>query len=130
MLQADTIQTVVDGYFAANNALDADAVATLFAPDAQMHRVPGTPPAVGRETIRQVYGQVFAALAPRSEVHAVDTFIAGNGAAVLYRGRYVMTSGESVPVEGIDVFEINAGGQIEAIRYYWDPAPLMGILRR
>jgi hypothetical protein len=31
-------------------------------------------------------------------------------------------------VEGIDVFEINEAGQIQAIRFYWDPAPLYAIL--
>lgn len=129
MVQAEAIQAAIAGYFAANNARDADAVADLFAPDAQMHRVPGMPPTEGRETIRQIYRQLLGAFS-RSEVHAVHTFIAGNGAATLYRGEFIATTGESVIVEGIDVFAVNEGGQIEAIHFYWDSAPLADVLRR
>ncbi len=129
MVQTGTVQAAIEGYFAANNALDANAVADLFAPDAQMHRVPGRSPTEGREAIRQVYQQLLAAFS-RSDVNPMHTFIAGNGAAVLYRGTFTAKTGESVVVEGIDVFEVNEGGQIEAIRFYWDPAPLATVLRR
>ncbi|MHB8645472.1 MAG: nuclear transport factor 2 family protein [Thermomicrobiales bacterium] len=129
MIQAEKIRAAVEGYFAANNALDADAVADLFAPDAQMHRVPGTSPTEGREAIRQVYRQLLAAFS-QSDVHAVHIFIAGNGAALLYRGMFTAKTGKAVTVEGIDVFEVNEDGQIQAIRFYWDPAPLAAVLRR
>jgi uncharacterized protein (TIGR02246 family) len=129
MVQAEMIRTAVDGYFAANNALDADAVARLFSVDARMHRVPGTAPIEGRETIRQIYGHLLSAFA-RSEVEAVQTFIAGNGAAVLYRGKFTARSGGAIALEGINVFGINEQGEIQAITYYWDPAPLTALLQR
>ena len=100
----------------------------LFAPDARMHRLPGTPATTGREAIRQAYRQIFAALS-RAEVHPAHTYIYGNGGAVLYRGVFTGTTGAAFPVEGIDVFEIDADGRIEAIRFYWDPAPFAALLR-
>ncbi len=123
------IRAAIDGYFAANNALDAEAVARLFAADARMHRVPGTAPIEGRETIRQIYGQLLGAFS-RSDVQAVQTFIAGTGAAVLYRGEFTARSGRSIILEGINVFAINEGGEIQVISYYWDSAPLTALLQR
>jgi steroid delta-isomerase len=128
MVVKETIQSVVTGYFAANNRLDADAVAALFAPTAHMERVPGTPSIEGREAIRQAYRQLFGALL-QSDVTAINTFIFGNGAAVLYRGEFTAKSGKSAAMEGIDVFEINEAGQIQAIRFYWDPGPFYAILQ-
>ena len=128
MVTKEMIQSVVAGYFAANNRLDADAAAELFAPDARMERTPGTPPVEGRETIRQAYRQLLSAFL-RSDMTALNTFIAGNGAAVLYRGEFTARNGASAVVEGIDVFEINEAGEIQAIRFYWDPTPLHALLR-
>ncbi len=87
MVAKETIQTAITSYFAANNALDANAVAELFAPDARMERVPGIPPVEGQETIRKAYRQLFNVFS-RSDVTAVNTFIFGNGAAVLYHGEF------------------------------------------
>ena len=128
MAAKETIQSAIAGYFAANNTLDADAVAELFAPNARMERVPGTPPIEGKKAIQQAYRQLFSAFS-RSDVTAINTFIFGNGAAILYRGEFTAKSGKSAAVEGIDVFEINEAGQIQAIRFYWDPAPLYAILQ-
>ena len=128
MVTQETIQTAITRYFAANNALDADAAADLFAPDAQMHRVPGAPPVEGRETIRHAYRQLLGAFS-RADVGAITTFIAGNGAAVLYRGEFTANTGTTVTVEGIDVFAVNEAGQIRAIHFYWDPAPLAAAIQ-
>jgi steroid delta-isomerase len=128
MLEAETIRAAVADYFAANNARDAEAVARLFAAGARMHRVPGAAPVEGREAIRQVFAQLLGAFA-RVEVEAVQSFIAGDGAAVLYRGTFTARQGRSVEVEGIDVFALNEAGEIAAISYYWDPAPLTTVLQ-
>lgn len=128
MVVKERIQSIIENYVAANNTLDADAVAELFAPDARMERVPGTPPIEGKEAIRQAYRQLLSALS-RSDVTAINTFIFGNGAAFLYRGEFTAKSGKSASVDGIDVLEINEAGQIQMIRFYWDPAPLYAILQ-
>lgn len=128
MVAKEMIQSAIAGYFAANNMLDADAIAELFASNARMERVPGTSPIEGKEAIRQAYRQLFSTFS-QSDVTAINTFIFGNGAAILYRGEFTAKSGKSAAVEGIDVFEINEAGQIQAIRFYWDPAPLYVILQ-
>lgn len=124
----ETIQAAVDGYFAANTALDADAVAALFAPDARMYRVPGTASLEGREGIRQVYRELLGAMA-RFDAPPIHTYIYGDGAAVLYRGELTAKRGGTVATEGIDVFTINEAGQIAEIRFYFDPAPVYAALR-
>lgn len=128
MVVKETIQTAITSYFAANNALDANAVAELFAPDARMERVPAIPPVEGQETIREAYRPLFNVFS-RSDVTAVNTFIFGNGAAVLYHGEFTAKNGPSAAMEGIDGFEINEAGQIQAIRFYWDSAPLYALLQ-
>ncbi len=128
MVAKEMVQAAVDGYFAANSALDADAVAALFAPDARMYRVPGAPPLEGREGIRQAYRELLGAMA-RFDAPPIHTYLYGNGAAVLYRGELTAKRGESVATEGIDVFTIDEAGQIEEIRFYFDPVPVYAALR-
>ena len=59
----------------------------------------------------------------------MQCFIAGDGAAVLYRGTLTARSGRSVVMEEINVFALDDAGEIAAISYYWDPAPLIAILQ-
>jgi steroid delta-isomerase len=126
MVQAETIRAAIAAYFAANNAGDAEAVARLFAADARAHRVPGGAPVEGREAVRQLYAQLLGAYA-RVEAQVVQSFIAGNGAAVLYRGTFTARSGKAAVVDGINVYTFTEAGEIAEINYYWDPAPLGAI---
>lgn len=128
MVQTETIRAAIAAYFAANNAGDAEAVARLFAVDAQAHRVPGSAPVAGREAIRQLYAHLLGTYA-RVEAQVVQSFISGNGAAVLYRGTFTARSGKSAVVDGINVYAFTEAGEIAAISYYWDPAPLTAVLQ-
>jgi steroid delta-isomerase len=128
MVSTALIQDAVERYFAANAALDAAAVARLFAPDARMYRVPGEAPLVGREAIGQVYHQLLAAIA-RFDAPPARIFIQGDGAAVLYRGQLTAQRGGTVAVEGINVYAVDEAGLIAEIRYYWDPTPVYAVLR-
>lgn len=128
MTSTAMIQAAIDRYFAANTALDAEAVASLFAADARMYRVPGEAPLEGREAIRQVYRQLLDAIA-RFDAPPAHTYIQGNGAAVLYRGQLTAKRGGTVAIEGINVYAVDEAGLISEIRYYWDPAPVYAVLR-
>jgi steroid delta-isomerase len=128
MSTPELVQRAVGAYFAANDALDVDAIAALLAPDARMERVPGTPPIAGREAIRHAYAQFLAPFA-RARWEITRTHVAGNGAAVAYRGTLTARNGRSVTVEGIDTFAIDPEGRIAAICFYWDPTALMALLR-
>jgi len=93
-----------------------------------MYRVPGEPPLEGREAIRQVYRELFGAVA-RFDGLPAHTYIQGNGVAVQYRGQLTATRGGTVAVEGIDNFALDEAGLITEIRYYWDPAAVYAVLR-
>ena len=56
-----TVEAAIAAYAAATNALDAEAIAGLLAPDALTVPVPEAAPAEGREAIRWRYGQQIAA---------------------------------------------------------------------
>jgi uncharacterized protein (TIGR02246 family) len=128
MIAQDVIQQAIRAYFETVCALDAAACAQLFAADARMYNPPGAPPTEGREAIQHALEPLFGAC-QRLTAEPVQTFINGNGAAVLYRGELTAKAGATVPFEGIDVFEVDATGLIQEIRYYWDPGPVMAALR-
>ncbi len=128
MVTQEVIQAAITAYFAANNALDVDAFADAFALNACMYNPVGTPPITGQDAIRQA-AQHF--MAPYHGMNATmdRLFISGNGAAVLYTAHITVKNGRTASVEGIDVFEVNDEGKIQVIRYYWDPSPVLALLR-
>ncbi len=128
MISQKDIQEAITTYFAVNNALDVEGFVATFAPDALMYNTPGAQPITGQDAFRQV-AQRF--MAPYSEINATQdrVFISGNGAAVLYTAEFTAKNGRTARVQGIDVFEFNDQGKIQVIRYYWDPTPVMAILR-
>jgi uncharacterized protein (TIGR02246 family) len=128
MIAHDVIQRAIRAYFETVCALDAAGCAQVFAADARMYNPPGAPPTEGRAAIRQALEALFRGC-QRLTAAPVQTFINGSGAAVLYRGELTAKAGATVPFDGIDVFEVDATGQIQEIRYYWDPGPVMAALR-
>ncbi len=128
MVSQKDIQEAINTYFDANNALDVDGFVDAFAPNASMYNNPGAPPITSQDAIRQM-AQRF--MAPYSQMNATQdrVFIWGNGAAVLYTAQLTAKNGRTASVQGIDIFEVNDQGKIQVIRYYWDPTPLVAILR-
>ena len=78
--------------------------------------------------MREFFGGVAKALLDVTlEVERIH--IAGNRAAVVFRGKGTGKNGKPVHVEGIDVFEFNDDGRISALWCYWDSAEMLTKLR-
>ena len=120
----EQIEKAVRQYFAAIRARDADAWTDAFAEDAVSHDPVGAPPHLGHEGVRHFFEQINA---PFQEVslQAQEMFIAGNSAAVKWRGEGTGKNGRDVTFEGIDIFEVNDQGKIQTLRAYWNPQPMI-----
>jgi steroid Delta-isomerase len=128
MVSNETIQAAVTAYFQALRAMDANARAETFAPDGITYDPEGTPPHAGREAIQQFLQGILSGCAAFGLTED-DTFIAGQGAAVKWTGRLTAKNGGAVTFEGIDVLEVNDQGKIKYVHAYWDPGPVMAVLR-
>lgn len=121
------IRQQIAAYFAAINALDADAWVATFAPDGESHDPVGAPPHVGAAGLRGFFLAISGGF-ERLTFDAPAYYVSGNGAAVPWKAQGVTKSGRTVRFEGVDVFELDGGGLIRRCFAYWDPAPLMAVL--
>jgi len=108
--------------------MDANGFADTFAPNGLTHDPLGTPPQEGRDAIRQFLQGILAGCEPfgLAEDHV---FIAGNCAAVKWTGQLTAKNGRSLTFEGIDVLEVNDQGEVQTVRAFWDPAPVLAVLQ-
>jgi steroid delta-isomerase len=88
----------------------------------------GTPAHAGRNTIRQF---VQGRLTPTERLGFTPDhiFVAGDGAAFKWTAQITTKQGQSVSVEGIHVIQVNDDGKIQTLQAYWDPAPVLAVLR-
>jgi steroid delta-isomerase len=123
MPSIDMIARVIRSYFAALRAMDQEAWVKTFAEDAVSHDPVGAPPIVGHQKLGEFFSSITSAF---KEVGLTeqDIFIAGSGAAVLWKGAGTSHQGKPVRFSGIDVFEINEEGKIQTVRAYWNPAEM------
>jgi steroid delta-isomerase len=126
-MSPSTVKKVVMAYFAATRAMDLEAWLATFAEDVVSYDPVGTPPATGHRGLRQFWEMVGGAFETFGLTEEA-IFVAGNGAAVKWRGNGVGKNGREVTFEGIDVFEVNGQGKIQKMYGYWDPAPVMAEL--
>lgn len=84
---------------------------------------PTTPRATGRDAVRK---SVEGLLALCSEIAFADrkTFIVGKSVAMRFTLRLRTVSGKEGSLEGIDVFELNDDGLIQAMTSYYDMSQL------
>lgn len=128
MVSEKIILETITTYFAANNAQDVEGFVNIFAEDASIYNAGEVSPVSGREAIRQVAEQTLLPF-QETNVSMERVFIADNGAAVFYTGQLTARNGRSAEIEGIDVFEINAAGKIQTIRFYLNPAPVLALFQ-
>lgn len=126
MVSQEVIRTAIMNYFAANSALDVERFVSVFAADASLYNIGEISPVTGYDAIRQAAEQM---LAPYSQLRATINriFMSREGAAVFYTAHLTAKNGRTATVEGIDVFEINSEGKIQAIRYYIDSTPVLAL---
>ena len=120
----ETLQQTLDAFYAALNALDADAFVATFDPNAVSEDPVGAPPHVGHDGVRNFVNGLIATFT-KVEMTAEHTFVADYRAAVKWTVNGTMVNGKSVTLEGIDVFEFGDDGKITKMWGYWDPSPMM-----
>ena len=125
--EPDRVSRVVQNYFLAIRAMDAEAFANSFAEDGTTYDPVGTPGITGRQGLREFFASIcknFKSVGLTED----SVFIAGNGAAVKWTGKGTSNSGREVRFEGIDVIEVNEDGKIQTVHAYWNPAEMIAQL--
>ena len=127
-MASETIQAVVSQYFAATRRMDPDAWVPCFAEHATSYEPAAPAPLQGHAALHQFFLGIAGSFRKlgMTEDHV---FVSGNRAAVKFTGRGIGKNGREVVFEGIDVFEVNESGKIEAMWGYWNPATMMAQLQ-
>lgn len=100
-------RAVVEAVFAAFNRHDADAMAALYAPDAVLTSSDRCAPLEGRDAVRRIHSELFAA-APDIKDDLKEIIAEGDRVAV----RFVSSSavpGAAFEIEIADFFEVKNG---------------------
>jgi steroid delta-isomerase len=125
----NAVEDAAKAYFAALRKMDVDAWVALFADDAISYDPVGAAPHVGKLAIRQFLMDFFA-LFDTVGLTEVNTFIAGDYAAVKWDGRGVGKARKNdIRFEGIDVLFVGGSGLIRTVHAYWDPGPTLAAAR-
>lgn len=120
------MEKIINDYFAAINALNAEAWLSTFAPDATSYE-PGQPPLTGHEALRAFFNGVAGGFS-RIHFQADEIFAVGNEAAVKWSANGTGHNGKEARFAGIDIFTVNSDGLIQTLRAYWNPAAMMAQL--
>jgi steroid delta-isomerase len=118
-MKRDALLGIVERYVSAYNARDAEAILSLYAPDATMEDPVGTAPARGSDEIRALYELGFEMGIEMSLDGRVRT--APGHIAFPLRAR----SGSGT-LYAIDVFELDDLGRIVKMSAIWSPDDLEG----
>ena len=127
-LSSDQMRDAIDRYFAAWTSLDPSAYVACFTDNAVVHDPYGSTPHQGANALRDFFGGIAHAV-HEVRIQTDSLYVAGNRAAVVFRGTAVGKNLKPVEVTGIDVFEFNAAGRITALWAYWDPVAVLAKLR-
>ncbi|MFM7425623.1 MAG: nuclear transport factor 2 family protein [Elainella sp.] len=128
-LEAGRIEATIQRYFAATgSASPVEGMVACFAPDATSQDPVTGPVLTGHGELSQGL-QALVSLFDHVELTADFVAITGEAAAVKWSGRGVGHNGREVAFAGIDLFEFNPGGQIQRLRGYWNPEPLIALLQ-
>ena len=114
----------VAAYFESISSGDVEAWISLFDADAVVHEPVDSPPAEGREAIREAWKALSAPF--EKLAIEVDTVVfSSSGAAAKWTGRATGVDGSKTAFEGITIFEFAEDAAIEAVVSYWDPAAVL-----
>lgn len=117
----------VEAYVAAFDRGDAEAVADLYALDAEVRDPADAEPLRGREAILAFYQQSMATGARLRLDGPVRT--AGRVAAFAFGVHLDLPQGEG-RIDVIDTFEFNPDGRIARMTAYWGPLNMHGFLEQ
>ena len=116
-----SVRQFVDGL----NAMDVDAMLSIFAPDATVSY-----PGLGTsnvEAFRQFLGQAFEG-ASSSHLEQKEIFVTEYGAASRWSFDATAKTGRSAHVEGIDSWVFGDDGKVNAFAVFADVTPLVEAL--
>lgn len=108
-------------------AMNADAFAACFAPNAEIHDPVGAPPWIGPEGARQFFAQ-FEPLLESIEFGVRELHVSSNQAAFTWTLTAVGKNGRTVVAEGIDAVAFNDANQFLRLNGYWEPGPFVAEL--
>lgn len=114
MPDVDPRRAAVEGYVAAYNADDPDALIPLFAPDAVLLDPVGTDAHVGHAAIRTFWDSVHQ-LSPHIGLTPRQITVCGGEAAMV-----MDIEAAGMVLQAVDVFEFDADGLITSLKAYWD----------
>jgi ketosteroid isomerase-like protein len=126
-MSAAPIHPAIDAYFAAVTAMDWEAVAACFAPAIHHEDPVGSPVNRAPEAVKAFFAQV-GGLFERVDLRPRAHFRCGDEYAVVWDGHGTGKNGAQVAFEGVDVIGVDGEGRIQALRAFWDPAPVLGRL--
>jgi uncharacterized protein (TIGR02246 family) len=129
MMQASERHAMaVRSYFEGINAERYEDVATLFAPDGELH-APGTEPRRGREAIAGYFAEALRPY-PEHFDDPIRTLFAGDTVMVEihYKGRHA--SGTAIEFDAVDVIDFDAAGKIVKLSSWYDSHAVRKALRR
>lgn len=119
------IADIINEYFAAISALDAERWVAVYADDATSYEPGNT--LTGHDALRGFFNAVAGGF--ESLTMAADQiFPVGNEAGVKWSAHGVGRNGRAVSFAGVDVFTVNAAGKIQTVKGFWNPAALMAEL--
>lgn len=124
-MTAETVTNIINEYFAAISALDAERWVATFAADATSYE-PGSP-LTGHDALRAFFNGIAGGFA-QMDMHATEIYPVGNEAGVKWTATGTGKNGRTVNFEGIDVFVINEAGTIQTCKGFWNPAAMMAEL--
>ena len=125
----DVMRDAVDRYFAAWSRLDPAAYTACFCADGILQDPYGSTPHRGAKSLREFFEGVAGALV-EARIEAEAVHVAGNRAAVVFRGKAVGKNQRPVEVAGVDVFEFDEDGRITSLCAYWDSDAVLKKLRQ
>jgi steroid delta-isomerase len=114
----ERVRSVVDRYVEASNCNDKAAVLALFASDAVWHDPVGQPPHVGHDEIGQFFDDARA-LADRIEMVTRDVIVCADEAVLLFE-IHATIGDQTMVMDVVEVFEIDADERIATAKAYWD----------
>jgi len=128
-LTPEQIEAIVTDVFNKFAAFDAQGTAALYAPDGTIEDPVGTTPVQGTQAII-AYLETFPTILNEIRVQHFDVTVAGQEAAIKWRLRFKIKTGNVFFVDGVGIFKINPDGKVQSDREYFDYAYFLAQLQQ
>jgi steroid delta-isomerase len=113
----------VEGYIAAFEAGDADAVAALYAEDCTVEDPIGTPPHRGREAVRAFYAE---SMKTGAKLRLEGPIRVAGDYAVFPFSVNLHFDGSDKRIDVIDTFKFDDNNHVVEMRAFWGPSNMHG----